>query len=320
MNFNRSWVCCGQFAPFLYIYVFLLFGNINDFIEKHSFNKNKKDRIPSYINDVATVFYKVFTSYGIDDKRYHRAIDNIYYDYGISIPTVLDNDNNVDNWDWFIPYKNEYSKTDFADNTPYLITLNYKENPDEVAVIHYSFIYRYGNYIIITDSWAHNPIGERYPVTRIIEIDMFINCLNTVNKSYEIINNILKSNNISRDNINAINSILNGDNVNISNDINFIGNNTNPDVIKLLQEFLLYNFIMDAFFLIPYFRKSIGINIQAFEKSNISQIRIVNPEATSKVFEIVNSLSKEYKGSRADIYELALKIAKNNEKLVYSSE
>jgi hypothetical protein len=41
---------------------------------------------------------------------------------------------------------------------------------------------------------------------------------------------------------------------------------------------------------------------------------------TSKVFEIVNSLSKEYKGSRADIYELALKIAKNNEKLVYSSE
>lgn len=40
----------------------------------------------------------------------------------------------------------------------------------------------------------------------------------------------------------------------------------------------------------------------------------------SQVFEIVKSLSKEYKGSRADIYELALKIAKNNEKLVYCSE
>jgi hypothetical protein len=41
---------------------------------------------------------------------------------------------------------------------------------------------------------------------------------------------------------------------------------------------------------------------------------------TSQVFEIVKSLSKEYKGSRADIYELALKIAKNNEKLVYNTE
>jgi hypothetical protein len=40
----------------------------------------------------------------------------------------------------------------------------------------------------------------------------------------------------------------------------------------------------------------------------------------TKVFEIVRSLSKEHTGSRADIYDIALKIAKNNEKLVYSSE
>jgi hypothetical protein len=41
---------------------------------------------------------------------------------------------------------------------------------------------------------------------------------------------------------------------------------------------------------------------------------------TTKVFEIVRSLSKEHTGSRADIYDIALKIAKNNEKLVYSTE
>ena len=41
---------------------------------------------------------------------------------------------------------------------------------------------------------------------------------------------------------------------------------------------------------------------------------------TSEVFEIVKSLSKEYTGSRADIYDLALKIAKNNEKSVYRLE
>ena len=41
---------------------------------------------------------------------------------------------------------------------------------------------------------------------------------------------------------------------------------------------------------------------------------------TSQVFEIVKSLSKEYTGSRSDIYDLALKIAKNNEKLVYRLE
>jgi hypothetical protein len=38
------------------------------------------------------------------------------------------------------------------------------------------------------------------------------------------------------------------------------------------------------------------------------------------VFEIVKSLSNEHTGSRADIYDIALKIAKNNEKLVYSAE
>ena len=41
---------------------------------------------------------------------------------------------------------------------------------------------------------------------------------------------------------------------------------------------------------------------------------------TSQVFAIVKSLSKEHNGSRADIYDIALKIAKNNEKMVYSAE
>ena len=41
---------------------------------------------------------------------------------------------------------------------------------------------------------------------------------------------------------------------------------------------------------------------------------------TSKVFELVKGLSKQHVGSRADIYNMALKIAKNNEQMVYSSE
>jgi len=41
---------------------------------------------------------------------------------------------------------------------------------------------------------------------------------------------------------------------------------------------------------------------------------------TLKVFELVKSLSKEHNGSMSDIYYIALKIAKNNEKLVYSAE
>ena len=35
---------------------------------------------------------------------------------------------------------------------------------------------------------------------------------------------------------------------------------------------------------------------------------------TSKVFELVKSLSKEYIGSRSEIYDIALKIAKNSKK------
>ena len=36
-NFNRGWVCCGQFAPYMYIYTTLLYDNeYEDFIEKHN--------------------------------------------------------------------------------------------------------------------------------------------------------------------------------------------------------------------------------------------------------------------------------------------
>jgi len=287
-NFNRSWVCCGQFAPFLYIYVFLLFGNINDFIKKHNFNKEKKDRIPSYINDVTTVFYKIFTSYGIDDAQYHDTINDIGLNYDVSIPTVFDNNNfslaaEEKPFDWFLPHKNEYSITDFKDNTPYLITLNFKENPRQLEVTHYLFMYKYNNYIIINDSWSHSPIGQRYPVTRIMEIDMFISLLNKLNKSYEIINSIFNSNNISDSDSDFIRNSL----------FEVPYNGSNPQVIKLIQEFLLYNFIIDALFLVPYYKKSIDTNIQPFIINDISQIRIVNPYAVFKVFSILSNASKK---------------------------
>ena len=74
-------------------------------------------------------------------------------DYDVSIPTVFDNNNfssaaEDKPFDWFLPHKNEYSITDFKDNTPYLITLNFKENPRQLEVTHYSFMYKYNNYIL----------------------------------------------------------------------------------------------------------------------------------------------------------------------------
>lgn len=234
-RFNRGWVCCGQFAPYLYTYFNLIFDDkYKNFIKP--FNLQLTNQKQSNIYDIATVFYKVFTAYGIDDLHYHTIIDKIQDDYSISIPNVNDNDSF-----WYKPYKSIYSESDFLDNTSYIINII-----DGSHVYHYSFIHRCNNYIIISDSWSGNQ-GKRFPVTRIVPIEVFIKCLNKLNSIYD--------------------------------NRNIYGNEEAKD------ELLLYNFIIDALFLVPYYNENIAKSKQVFNIDNISELRIVDPDVIENVFE-----------------------------------
>jgi hypothetical protein len=235
-KFNRGWVCCGQFAPYLYTYFNLIFDDkYEKFIEP--FNSQLTNQKQNKILDIATVFYKVFTGYGLDDPDYHTIINKIKHNYKVSIPNVNDDDSF-----WYKPYKSIYSESDFLDNTSYIINII-----DGIHVYHYSFIHRCNNYIIIADSWSSGNIGKRFPITRIVSIEIFIKCLNKLNSTYD--------------------------------NRNIYGNEEAQD------ELLLYNFIMDALFLVPYYNKNIAKSKQTFNLNNVSELRIVNPDVIENIFE-----------------------------------
>lgn len=245
-RFNRGWLCCGQFAPYLYIYTTLLYGNeYKNFIANYNFNKDKKDRKPSYINDLASVFYKVFTGYGLDNKEYHDIIDKIKDEYLVEIPNVEDDESF-----WYKPSEVSYNTTHFENNKSYLINII-----DGSNIYHYSFIHRCNDYIIICDSWSSEH-GKRFPVTRIIHIDVFLNCLNKLNNIYNN-KDIYDKNNLS-------------------------------DREQQNKDMLLYNFIMDTLFLVPYYNENISNSNQAFNIDSISELRIVDLNVINDVFKLLD--------------------------------
>ena len=234
-NFNRGWVCCGQFAPYLYTYFNLIFDDTYEkFIEP--FNSQLTNEKQNKILDIAIVFYKVFTGYGLDDPDYHTIINKIQNNYKVSIPNVNDDDRF-----WYKPYQSIYSESVFLNNTSYIINII-----DEIHVYHYSFIHRCNNYIIIADSWSER-YGERFPVTRIVSIEVFIKCLNKLNSIYD--------------------------------NRNSYSNEEARDVL------LLYNFIIDALFLVPYYNENIAKSKQSFKLNDISELRIVDPNVIKNIFE-----------------------------------
>jgi hypothetical protein len=113
-------------------------------------------------------------------------------------------------------------------------------------ISHYAFVYRCGNYIITCDSWASDD-SDRFPITRIIKYDDFINCIITLNKLYEKIRRGKKA---------------------------------------VDYDFILYNFIIDALFVVPYSTKEIEENNQGvIWAEDTSYISVVDPEKTSQIFD-----------------------------------
>jgi hypothetical protein len=167
--YNRGWDCCGRFAPYMYMYFYLLFeNNFDNYNLKHGFTDLKQYQMYKF----ATVFYKVITGYASYDERYSGLISNLDVMHNLRIPTHNDNPDF-----WYLP-ENNYNDKTFENNKSYMVNLcrNY-------TTAHHFFIFRCNDYIIICDSWRNSDIS-REPITRIFKIDVFLYCINYINHVY----------------------------------------------------------------------------------------------------------------------------------------
>lgn len=243
-EFNRGWTCCGQFAPFMYMYSFLLLEEGNYDRYKDKFGHTNIIKKPSQIYNIANVFYKIFMSYAMDDPKYIEHTQNVGDTYGIDIPNIGDHSNF-----WFdtatslLGFHTDPNLLHFENNKSYLIILS---NNDYNS--HFCYIYRCNNYIIICDSWTHI-YYERMPITRIMEYNKFINCITKINRLYK-----------SYKRTNSIDDLL------------------------------LYNFIMDSLFLVPYSAEHINEGQQSFSDKELSYIIVVDP---NEIVGVLDTLVEE---------------------------
>ncbi len=174
VNFVRGWECCGQFAPFIFVYHYLLYERKSVAIEQGDL------KIPTQIHNIANVFYKLLTSYGSSEKKSIKIKKEISDKYAIKIANLQENSNC-----WFCKYQDKKKfQTDplmieLENRKSHLIVL-YSEDFMKTTISHYCFIYRCNDYVIMCDSWAHDS-GKRLPVTRIINYKEFRSHIATIN-------------------------------------------------------------------------------------------------------------------------------------------
>ena len=247
IEFNRVWSCCGQFAPFMYMYSFLLFeGNYDRYENKFGHTGIQK---PSQIYNIANVFYKIFSSYARNNDKYIEHRQNVGDIYGIYIPNVFD-----DLGFWLdeetnkIGFHIDANLLHFENNKSYLILLC-----DNTGVNHYCYIYKCNDYVIICDSWTD--YYQRFPITRIMDYNEFIKCIIKINTLYK------------------------------SYDDESMNDESITDEILLL-----YNFIIDALFLVPYSKEHINQGKQSFTERDLSYIVVID---SNKIVEVLDTLVEE---------------------------
>ena len=228
VRLNRGWSCCGQFAPFMYIYNYLCFEVDYDRFFSDRFGLENSSK-PMQMYSIANVFYKMFTGYASDSKKYVETRNNIADLYGVDIPNVHDEPHQWEVLEW----KTDAINMRLDNGVGYLFMLK----TENEMIEHFGFITRCNDYVIISDSWAHIS-HRRMPVLRVMEYNEFM------------------------DSIVKINGLFNKSLTTISK-----------------EEILLYNFIMDSLFLVPYNLNDIKNGAQTFQPNELVYFTIVDPRA-----------------------------------------
>jgi hypothetical protein len=267
IEFNRLWTCCGQFAPFMYIYSFLLVEDNYDRYENKFGNIGIQK--PSQIYNIANVFYKIFTGYARNNDKYIEHKQNVGDIYGIDIPNVSENldfwlDEKTNN----IGFHTDANLLHFENNKSYLILLY-----DNTGVNHYCYIYKCNNYVIICDSWSD--YYERMPITRIMDYNEFIKCIIKINTLYTSYYDESMNDESMND------ESMNDESM---NDESMNDESMNDELL------LLYNFIIDALFLVPYSKEHINRGKQSFTERDLSYIVVIDP---NKIVGLLDNLVEE---------------------------
>jgi len=256
-RFNRGWECCGQFAPFIYMYHTLLYEKDFEARYKNRFGQNNIGK-PSQIYNIANVFYKMFTGYANDNLDYNQMRDNVQDLYNTDVPNHVDN---LKFWTRQYPDRQlcETNEDDLAldNNTSYLILLT-----DGHGAGHYCYVYRYNDDVILCDSWSHES-DSRTPVIRIMKHDEFIKCVAKINVLFKDLTN-------PRQYYDA------------------------DDDDQMLYDTLLYNFILDSLFLVPYNPFDIKKGKQSFLYDNdLIFVAFIEPQQVYYAFDMLEQSSPE---------------------------
>ena len=259
-RFNRGWQCCGQFAPFLYMYHTLLYENEFEARYKNRFGQDNNGK-PSQIYNIANVFYKMFTGYANDNLDYNQMRDNVQDLYNTDVPNHVDN---LKFWTRQYPDRQlcETNEDDLAldNNTSYLILLTNGHSTG-----HYCYVYRDNDDVIICDSWSHES-DARPPVIRIMKHDEFIKCVAKINELFK----------------------------DLTNPRQYYHDTTNDDD-QMLYDILLYNFILDALFLVPYNPIDIKKGKQTFyyDNNDLYFVAFIDPQQVDYAFDMLDQNSVE---------------------------
>lgn len=163
-SYNRGWVCCGQFAPYMFIYHYFLYEQDVDFRVFYSRLGGVQDVMKRQLYRMAVAFYKTFTGYGAFDLPYMQVQDSI------PIPNIHRNPS------YWLDYLHN---NELVENKGYLYVLYDVSYPN--TIYHFGFIYRVDDYVIICDSWTHD-YGSRPPVTRTIDYNDYLDIVNNINR------------------------------------------------------------------------------------------------------------------------------------------
>jgi hypothetical protein len=242
------------------MYHILLYENEFEARYKNRFGQDNNGK-PSQIYNIANVFYKMFTGYANDNLDYNQMRDNVQDLYNTDVPNHVDN---LKFWTRQYPDRQlcETNEDDLAldNNTSYLILLTNGHSTG-----HYCYVYRDNDDVIICDSWSHES-DARPPVIRIMKHDEFIKCVAKINELFK----------------------------DLTNPRQYYHDTTNDDD-QMLYDILLYNFILDALFLVPYNPIDIKKGKQTFyyDNNDLYFVAFIEPQQIHYAFDMLEQNSLE---------------------------
>lgn len=277
LGFNRSWTCCGQFAPFLYIYYFLLHETDYDQLYANMYNQQNLSK-PMQIYRIATVFYKMFTGYGSEWQKYDETRANLADIYNVNIQNVHDDTNYWLNVHPFQPVPLQFK---LQNDVGYIFLLKSKNE-----IHHFGFLLKFQDSVIICDSWAHDSY-KRFPVIRVMKYTEFTNSVIKINTLY---NKLLGhkrggTNGLTNTEHSGSNSEHSGSEHSGSEQSD--SEQSSPD-IHYSDDLLLYNFIMDSLFLVPYNFTDIKKGKQTFT-NDLTYFCLVDSKVIDNALDILDT-------------------------------